>query len=87
MLHLLLLNHFLFTACLLQPPSSRAAASSPELPGWEPDCLDTLDGCSLGDDVDRTGHSVSCEPGSDVCAQPQLHLCATPALCPSLSVK
>ena len=34
MLHLLLLNHFLFTACLLHPPSSQAAASSPELPGW-----------------------------------------------------
>lgn len=27
-LHLLLLNHFLFTACLLQPPSSMAAASN-----------------------------------------------------------
>ena len=40
-----------------------------------------------GDNVDRTGPSVSCEPGSDVCSQSELHLCATPALCPSLSVK
>lgn len=43
MLHLLLLNHFLFTACLLQPPSSQAAASSqqPRAPRMdEPDCLD-----------------------------------------------
>lgn len=44
MLHLLLLNHFLFTAGLLQPPSSPAAASSParapQTDRWTPGCLE-----------------------------------------------
>lgn len=34
MLHLLLLNHFLFTACLLQPPSSSSPARASWMDAW-----------------------------------------------------